>query len=138
MTRANYPRCRRPGRWLQLGGRRRGAGAVWGGGGGPGAPGIPGGPGGPSPVRSRLYEHVREGRSARPQLEVSALSERELERRQGALRGRDLREIAMTWTRLLDVRAAIARLEEEKGQVARGVRALLVRDSSPIVPHRAP
>ncbi|XP_062494374.1 serine--tRNA ligase, mitochondrial isoform X2 [Pezoporus occidentalis] len=95
----------------------RGWRGVGGGGGGPGEPGA---------VRSRLYEHVREGRSARPQLEVSALSERELERRQGPLRGRDLREIVQTWTRLRDVRAAIARLEDEKGQVARGVRALML------------
>ncbi|XP_061231936.1 serine--tRNA ligase, mitochondrial isoform X1 [Neopsephotus bourkii] len=101
---------------------RRAAARGWRGAGGGG-----GGPGGavPGPVRSRLYEHVREGRSARPQLEVSALSERELERRQGPLRGRDLREIVQTWTRLRDVRAAIARLEDEKGQVARGVQALM-------------
>uniref|UniRef100_A0A672TKM1 serine--tRNA ligase n=1 Tax=Strigops habroptila TaxID=2489341 RepID=A0A672TKM1_STRHB len=80
----------------------------------------------------RLYEHVREGRSARPQLEVSALSERELERRQGALRGRDLRDIVSgTWARLRDVRGAIARLEEEKGRVARDVRALMVRHTAP-------
>ncbi|XP_057255859.1 serine--tRNA ligase, mitochondrial isoform X2 [Pezoporus wallicus] len=95
----------------------RGWRGVGGGGGGPGEPGA---------VRSRLYEHVREGRSARPQLEVSALSERELERRQGPLRGRDLREIVQAWTRLRDVRAAIARLEDEKQQVARGVRALML------------
>lgn len=49
--------------------------------------------GGTGPGRSRLYEHVREGLSARPQLEVSALSEQELERRRGPLRGGDLREI---------------------------------------------
>ncbi|XP_030331014.1 serine--tRNA ligase, mitochondrial isoform X1 [Strigops habroptila] len=103
----------------------RGAGGGGGGGGGAGVPGTAGGPGGPVPVRSRLYEHVREGRSARPQLEVSALSERELERRQGALRGRDLRDIVQTWARLRDVRGAIARLEEEKGRVARDVRALM-------------
>uniref|UniRef100_A0A8D0CA21 serine--tRNA ligase n=1 Tax=Salvator merianae TaxID=96440 RepID=A0A8D0CA21_SALMN len=49
--------------------------------------------------RSRLYEHVREGWSARPQLDLRTLSgqldqaERELQRRKGPLGPRDLREI---------------------------------------------
>lgn len=49
--------------------------------------------------RSRLYEHVREGLSARPQLDMAALSAhpaeaaRELERRKGPLREGELREI---------------------------------------------
>ncbi|NWS50141.1 SYSM protein, partial [Probosciger aterrimus] len=38
-----------------------------------------------------------------------------------------LRPQVQTWTQLRDVRAAIARLEDEKGRVARGVRALMVR-----------
>ncbi|XP_074713842.1 serine--tRNA ligase, mitochondrial isoform X2 [Strix uralensis] len=75
--------------------------------------------------RSRLYEHVREGLSARPQLDVAALSEHELERRRGPLRGGDLRQIVQTESRLGEVRATIARLEAEKGQVAQGVRALM-------------
>ncbi|KAM9211305.1 serine--tRNA ligase, mitochondrial [Leptosomus discolor] len=92
-----------------------------------GCRGAGGGPGpGPGPGRSRLYEHAREGLSARPQLEVEALSERELERRRGPLRGGDLREIVQTWSRLGEVRAAIARLQAEKGRVAQGVRALMV------------
>ncbi|XP_074786892.1 serine--tRNA ligase, mitochondrial isoform X2 [Athene noctua] len=76
--------------------------------------------------RSRLYEHVREGLSARPQLDVAALSERELERRRGPLRGGDLRQIVQTESRLGEVRATISRLEAEKGQVAQGVRALML------------
>ncbi|KAM6288825.1 LOW QUALITY PROTEIN: serine--tRNA ligase, mitochondrial-like, partial [Aegotheles albertisi] len=79
---------------------------------------------GPGAGRSRLYEHVREGRSARPRLEVAALSERELERRRGP-QGGDLREIVQTWARLGEVRGSIARLEAEKGLVAQGVRALM-------------
>lgn len=49
--------------------------------------------------RSRLYEHVRDGNSAWPQLDVEALrgrqeeAERELEERKGPLRAHDLREI---------------------------------------------
>ncbi|XP_021234714.1 serine--tRNA ligase, mitochondrial isoform X1 [Numida meleagris] len=81
--------------------------------------------------RSRLYEHVREGLSARPQLDMAALSAhpaeaaRDLERRRGPLRERDLREILQTWARLEEVRAAIARLEAEKGKVALAVHALV-------------
>ncbi|XP_037227804.1 serine--tRNA ligase, mitochondrial isoform X2 [Falco rusticolus] len=82
-------------------------------------------PGGGGAARSRLYEHVREGRSARPQLDVAALSEREVERRRGALRGGDLGGIVRSWARLGEVRASIARLQAEKDQVAQGVRALL-------------
>ncbi|XP_055556085.1 serine--tRNA ligase, mitochondrial isoform X3 [Falco cherrug] len=83
-------------------------------------------PGGGGAARSRLYEHVREGRSARPQLDVAALSEREVERRRGALRGGDLGGIVRSWARLGEVRASIARLQAEKDQVAQGVRALLL------------
>lgn len=49
--------------------------------------------------RSRLYEHVREGLSARPQLDMAALSTnpaqaaRDLELRKGPLREGELREI---------------------------------------------
>ncbi|XP_065511253.1 serine--tRNA ligase, mitochondrial isoform X2 [Caloenas nicobarica] len=81
---------------------------------------------GGGPGRSLLFEHVREGLSARPQLDVAALSERELERRRGPLRGGDLREIVQTWARLGEVRAAIAELEAEKGRVAQGVRGLML------------
>ncbi|XP_062370461.1 serine--tRNA ligase, mitochondrial isoform X4 [Cinclus cinclus] len=75
--------------------------------------------------RSRLYEHVREGLSARPQLDVTALSEREVEQRRGPLGGAALREIVRTWSRLGKVRDGIARLEVEKGRVAEGVREIM-------------
>ncbi|XP_010726191.1 serine--tRNA ligase, mitochondrial, partial [Meleagris gallopavo] len=50
---------------------------------------------------------------------------RELERRKGPLREGELREILQTWTRLEEVRAAIARLEAEKEEVALAVHALV-------------
>ncbi|XP_055648441.1 LOW QUALITY PROTEIN: serine--tRNA ligase, mitochondrial [Falco peregrinus] len=103
------------GRRFGAGGGRR-AGAP-----GRGEGGTGGGRGGAEPT----YEHVREGRSARPQLDVAALSEREVERRRGALRGGDLGGIVRSWARLGEVRASIARLQAEKNQVAQGVRALL-------------
>ncbi|XP_035169132.1 serine--tRNA ligase, mitochondrial-like [Oxyura jamaicensis] len=86
--------------------------------------------------RSRLYEHAREGLSARPRLDVEALSGHELERRRGPLREGDLRDILQTWARLGEVRAAIARLEAQKDAVAQGVRALVV--SAPNCPQLSP
>ncbi|XP_057245002.1 serine--tRNA ligase, mitochondrial-like [Malurus melanocephalus] len=110
---------------------RRGASGVAGAAPGPGpAPGaspgaVPGAVPGAAAVRSRLYEHAREGLSARPQLDVTALSERDVERRRGPLGGAALREIVRMWSRLRQVRDGIARLEAEKGLVAQGVREIM-------------
>uniref|UniRef100_A0A670J3M6 serine--tRNA ligase n=1 Tax=Podarcis muralis TaxID=64176 RepID=A0A670J3M6_PODMU len=77
--------------------------------------------------RSRLYEHARGGWTARPQLNLEALSaqlgeaERELETRKGPLGPRDLREIVATWQRLVEVQEEIAVLEAEKEKVAEEV-----------------
>ncbi|XP_057243301.1 serine--tRNA ligase, mitochondrial [Malurus melanocephalus] len=86
---------------------------------------APGAGAGAVAARSRLYEHVREGLSARPQLDVTALSERDVERRRGPLRGAALREIVRTWSRLRQVQDSIARLEAEKGRVAQGVHKIM-------------
>ncbi|CAN8177093.1 unnamed protein product [Coccothraustes coccothraustes] len=86
---------------------------------------VPGAVPGAAAGRSRLYEHAREGLSARPQLDVTALSERDVERRRGPLGGAALREIVRTWSRLGKVRDGIARLEAEKGRVAQGVREIM-------------
>ncbi|XP_053908824.1 serine--tRNA ligase, mitochondrial [Cuculus canorus] len=83
------------------------------------------------PGRSRLYEHVREGLSAKPQLEVEALSEADLERRKGPMRGSDLRDIVQTWSRLQELRRCIARLQHEKDGVAQRVRALVAAHQKP-------
>uniref|UniRef100_A0A8C8RSX5 serine--tRNA ligase n=1 Tax=Pelusios castaneus TaxID=367368 RepID=A0A8C8RSX5_9SAUR len=70
--------------------------------------------------RSRLYEHVRDGNSARPCLDMEALNarqeqaERELETRKGPLGPPDLREILSTWKRLVSVQEEIGKLEAEK------------------------
>ncbi|XP_032063000.1 serine--tRNA ligase, mitochondrial [Aythya fuligula] len=117
--------------------RRAAAAAATGGGRGRrAAGGVAAPPGG----RSRLYEHAREGLSARPRLDVEALSGRELERRRGPLREGDLRDILQTWARLREVRAAIARLEAQRDDVARGVRELVAshaKDALQAVPEYA-
>ncbi|XP_030400200.1 serine--tRNA ligase, mitochondrial [Gopherus evgoodei] len=81
--------------------------------------------------RSRLYEHVREGNSARPRLDMAALNarpeqaERELETRKGPLGPRDLREILSTWKRLVNVQEEIGKLETEKEEVSIQVKYLV-------------
>nr|XP_034973358.1 serine--tRNA ligase, mitochondrial [Zootoca vivipara] len=77
--------------------------------------------------RSRLYEHARGGWTARPRLNLEALSaqlaeaERELEMRKGPLGPQDLREIVATWQRSVEVQEEIAVLEAEKEKVAEEV-----------------
>ncbi|XP_015280501.1 PREDICTED: serine--tRNA ligase, mitochondrial [Gekko japonicus] len=81
--------------------------------------------------KSRLYEHVQNGWTARPRLDVEALSarqeaaERELERRKGPLAPGDLRQILATWKRLVEVQEEIAKLEAEKAEVAESVKNLV-------------
>ncbi|XP_053122662.1 serine--tRNA ligase, mitochondrial [Hemicordylus capensis] len=80
---------------------------------------------------SRLYEHARDGWTARPRLDMEALSaqleevERELETRKGPLGPRDLREIVDTYKRLAEVQTEIEKLEAEKDDVAEEVRNLV-------------
>ncbi|XP_074872365.1 serine--tRNA ligase, mitochondrial [Carettochelys insculpta] len=84
-----------------------------------------------APGRSRLYEHVREGNSARPRLDMAALSarpeqaERELEMRKGPLGPRDLREILSTWEKLVNVQEAIRKLEAERENISSQVKNLV-------------
>lgn len=75
------------------GGQRGAAGAAPGPGPAPGASAGAGASPGCAAGRSRLFEHAREGLSAPPQLDVTALSERDVERRRGPLGGAALREI---------------------------------------------
>ncbi|XP_061452899.1 serine--tRNA ligase, mitochondrial [Rhineura floridana] len=81
--------------------------------------------------RNRLYEHARNGWTARPQLNLEALSaqlgqaERELEMRKGPLRPQELREIVNIWQRLVKVQEEIAILEDEKKKVAEDVQNLV-------------
>ncbi|KAJ1109095.1 hypothetical protein NDU88_006461 [Pleurodeles waltl] len=82
--------------------------------------------------RSRLYEHARDGYSARPLLDMDALNRDtetaivELENRKGTLRGHDLRTILSIWKKLEKVKEEIRRLEEEKVKVALEVKSLIL------------
>ncbi|XP_058051052.1 serine--tRNA ligase, mitochondrial isoform X1 [Ahaetulla prasina] len=78
---------------------------------------------GSSGVRSRLYEHAREGWASWPRLDVAGLSERlseaerDLEARKGPLKAPDLREIVTVWETLNQVQEEIAKLTAEKKRV---------------------
>ncbi|XP_036602788.1 serine--tRNA ligase, mitochondrial [Trichosurus vulpecula] len=92
-----------------------------------------GSPGGvQSRPRNLLYEHVREGYSARPQLDMERLcahpeeAARSLQHRKGELRPEDLSEIISTWQCLGRLREEIRALEEEKAAVAQKIKALVV------------
>ncbi|XP_067317110.1 serine--tRNA ligase, mitochondrial-like isoform X1 [Anolis sagrei] len=82
-------------------------------------------------AKSRLYDHAKDGWTARPQIDVEALkvrleaAERELESRKGPLRAHDLRQILAVWQKLVEVQEEIVTVEAEKNRVAENVRNLV-------------
>ncbi|XP_061135950.1 serine--tRNA ligase, mitochondrial isoform X2 [Syngnathus typhle] len=84
--------------------------------------------------RSSLYEHVREGYSDKPQLDMRAVCEQtdkviaNVESRKGELRGEDVKEIVRVWQQLQAVRREIAELEQQKQLISGTVRALVLSE----------
>ncbi|OCT68099.1 serine--tRNA ligase, mitochondrial [Xenopus laevis] len=85
-----------------------------------------------SVVSSRLYDHVRDGYSAKPQLDMEGLTrdlkaaEREyLERKSGSQHG-ELKEVIAIWNHLEKVKQEIERLEEEKTEIAKEVKHMVI------------
>uniref|UniRef100_A0A8C6P5Y8 Uncharacterized protein n=1 Tax=Nothobranchius furzeri TaxID=105023 RepID=A0A8C6P5Y8_NOTFU len=84
-------------------------------------------------VRSSLYEHVREGYSDKPELDMRAVCEEthkviaNVESRKGELRGDDVGKI-VSWKYL---KKEISELEQEKRSISQTVRELVVSYSSP-------
>ncbi|XP_029536551.2 serine--tRNA ligase, mitochondrial [Oncorhynchus nerka] len=82
-------------------------------------------------VRSSLYEHVREGYSDKPDLDMRLVCEEtdkviaNVETRKGDLRGADVREIVYVWQQLEAVRKEISHLEKQKKVISHRVRALV-------------
>ncbi|TNN54257.1 Serine--tRNA ligase, mitochondrial [Liparis tanakae] len=85
-------------------------------------------------ARSSLYEHVREGYSDKPELDMRAVCEEtdkviaNVENRKGDLRGDDVRRIVCVWQELQAVRTEISALEEQKRSVSNTVRALVAKN----------
>ncbi|XP_072547438.1 serine--tRNA ligase, mitochondrial [Salminus brasiliensis] len=82
-------------------------------------------------VRSSLWEHVREGYSDKPELDMRAVCEQtervitDLQNRKGDLGTADVHTIVSVWKQLLEVRREIETLEEKKRVVSSTVRALV-------------
>uniref|UniRef100_A0A8C2X976 Serine--tRNA ligase, mitochondrial n=1 Tax=Cyclopterus lumpus TaxID=8103 RepID=A0A8C2X976_CYCLU len=82
-------------------------------------------------ARSSLYEHVSEGYSDKPELDMRAVCEEtdkviaNVENRKGDLRGDDVRRIVCVWQELQAVRTEISGLEEQKRHISNTVKALL-------------
>ncbi|MEQ2275031.1 hypothetical protein XENORESO_018713, partial [Xenotaenia resolanae] len=85
----------------------------------------------PHGARSSLYEHVLEGYSDRPELDMRAVCEEtdnviaNVERRKGDLRGDDVRKIVRVWQELQAVRTEISELEEKKRRISETVKTLV-------------
>uniref|UniRef100_A0A8D3C567 Serine--tRNA ligase, mitochondrial n=1 Tax=Scophthalmus maximus TaxID=52904 RepID=A0A8D3C567_SCOMX len=83
-------------------------------------------------ARSSLYEHVREGYSDKPELDMRAVCEEtdkviaNVEGRKGELRADDVRAIVCVWQELQAVRAEISGLEELKRDISDTVRAVVL------------
>ncbi|XP_061683522.1 serine--tRNA ligase, mitochondrial [Syngnathoides biaculeatus] len=81
--------------------------------------------------RSSLYEHVREGYSDKPELDMRAVCDEtdkviaNVESRKGELCGQDVKEIVRVWQQLQAVRSEIAQLEQQKQYISGTVRALV-------------
>uniref|UniRef100_A0A3P8UAS4 Serine--tRNA ligase, mitochondrial n=1 Tax=Amphiprion percula TaxID=161767 RepID=A0A3P8UAS4_AMPPE len=84
-------------------------------------------------ARSSLYEHVREGYSDKPELDMRAVCEEtdkviaNVENRKGDLTGDDVRKIVSVcvWQELQAVRTEISELEQEKRRISDTVKALV-------------
>ncbi|XP_077421595.1 serine--tRNA ligase, mitochondrial [Vanacampus margaritifer] len=83
--------------------------------------------------RSSLYEHVCEGYSDKPQLDMKAVCEEtdkviaNVEDRKGELRGEDVKEIVCVWQELQAVRTEISELEQQKMHISGSVRDLVAK-----------
>ncbi|XP_066534140.1 serine--tRNA ligase, mitochondrial isoform X2 [Hoplias malabaricus] len=89
---------------------------------------------------SSLWEHVKEGYSHKPQLDMRPLCEdtqtllTELENRRGDIRADDVEIIVSVWKQLLNLRTEIEELEEKKKVVSATVQALVEQHDKKTVP----
>ncbi|XP_062872522.1 serine--tRNA ligase, mitochondrial [Trichomycterus rosablanca] len=82
-------------------------------------------------LKSSLYEHIKEGYSDKPDLDMQRICQHteqvisELENRKGDLRAADVRDIISTWKQLQVVRKEIQQFEEQKKMISEKVRTLV-------------
>ncbi|XP_060711964.1 serine--tRNA ligase, mitochondrial isoform X2 [Hemiscyllium ocellatum] len=81
--------------------------------------------------KSSLYDHVRDGYSDRPQLDMGLVCSNtqavldNVRNRKGELTGDDVADIVATWKQLVKTKAEIKKLENEKNNISDSVKALL-------------
>ncbi|XP_043536600.1 serine--tRNA ligase, mitochondrial [Chiloscyllium plagiosum] len=81
--------------------------------------------------RSSLYDHVRDGYSDRPQLDMGRVCSNtqavldNVRNRKGELTGDDVADIVAMWKQLVKTKAEIEKLENEKNNISDSVKALL-------------
>nr|XP_023689212.1 serine--tRNA ligase, mitochondrial [Paramormyrops kingsleyae] len=91
-------------------------------------------------LRSSLYEHVRDGYSDKPQLDMRYVCEEtdkviaNVEKRKGELRGEDVPEIVSVWQQLQQVKVEIAKLEQKKTEISNRIRALVDQYDKKMLP----
>nr|XP_046244471.1 serine--tRNA ligase, mitochondrial [Scatophagus argus] len=86
-------------------------------------------------VRSSLYEHVSEGYSDKPELDMRAVCEEtdkviaNVANRKGDLQADDVRKIVCVWQELQTVRTEISGLEEQKRDISDTVKAVVTKNN---------
>ncbi|XP_067875042.1 serine--tRNA ligase, mitochondrial isoform X2 [Heterodontus francisci] len=86
--------------------------------------------------RSSLYEHVRDGYSDRPQLDMGFVCSHtqavleNVQNRKGELTREDVADIVFTWKQMMKAKEEIEKLENEKRRISDSVKALLHPDFS--------
>ncbi|XP_038642088.1 serine--tRNA ligase, mitochondrial isoform X1 [Scyliorhinus canicula] len=81
--------------------------------------------------RSSLYQHVRDGYSDRPQLDMGLVCGHtravldNVQNRKGELTREDVVDIVSTWKQLMKAKEEIEKLENEKRQISDSIKALL-------------
>ncbi|XP_072919966.1 serine--tRNA ligase, mitochondrial isoform X2 [Hemitrygon akajei] len=81
--------------------------------------------------RSSLYDHVRDGYSDRPRLDMGLVCRQtpalldNVRNRKGELTGEDVPDIVSTWEQLTKVKEDIEKLENEKNDISDSIKALL-------------
>ncbi|XP_051900365.1 serine--tRNA ligase, mitochondrial isoform X1 [Pristis pectinata] len=81
--------------------------------------------------RSSLYDHVRDGYSDRPRLDMGLVCSHtqavldNVRNRKGELTGEDVSDIISTWQQLIKTKEEIEKLENEKRAISDSVKALL-------------
>ncbi|XP_059841127.1 serine--tRNA ligase, mitochondrial [Hypanus sabinus] len=81
--------------------------------------------------RSSLYDHVRDGYSDRPRLDMGLVCRQtpalldNVRNRKGELTGEDVSDIVSMWEQLTKVKEDIEKLENEKNDISDSIKALL-------------